>query len=68
MYLYGASEQPHDFVHGIALIEKAAALKSQGALRTLAEFYTEGLFGYSQDTSKARKLLEASEGDDVLLI
>jgi TPR repeat protein len=57
-----------DVKKGLALVEKAAQLKSQGALRTLAEFYSKGQFGYPIDPDKANNLiLSAEEGDAIPL-
>jgi TPR repeat protein len=68
MLVYGAQEQQQDINRGLALIERAAALKSQGALRSLAEFYAEGKFGYAQNAYEANRLLMVAEGDGVVLL
>jgi TPR repeat protein len=68
MHLYGTRSCAQDTVLGLSLIEKAAALKSQGALRSLAEFYQEGNFGYEKDAATAARLRADSDADDVMPI
>lgn len=64
--LYGDENTVPDPVSGKRLIEEAAAKRSQGALRTLANFYEKGLFGYPQDLETAKKLYDDAEADDAL--
>jgi TPR repeat protein len=65
MHIHGTGSESGDVKLGIQMIEQAAALKSQGALRTLADFYAEGKFGFRQDAKEAERLLKAAEEDDV---
>lgn len=68
MILYGTKGFAQDVQEGLSLIEKAAAAKSQGALRTLADFYANGKFGYPINQSEANRLIQAAEADDVIQI
>lgn len=65
MQIHGAGSESVDVARGLQMIEQAAALKSQGAVRTLADFYAGGKFGYRQDAKEAERLLKIAEGDDV---
>ena len=60
--------QKNNVEQGLKIIEEAAALKSEGAIRTLASFYQNGEFGYPKDAHKARELMSMAESDDCLLI
>lgn len=68
MLLYRESATPQEVTKGLLLIERAAHLKSQGALRTLAEFYTKGEFCYSIDIGRADELSRLADSDDVFWI
>ena len=41
--------QKGNIEQGFKIIEEAAALKSKGAIKTLASFYQNGEFGYPKD-------------------
>lgn len=50
---------------GLALIEQAAELGSQGAILSLAGFYSKGEFGFSQNVEKAKELYILAESENV---
>lgn len=60
--------QKNNVEQGLKIIEEAAALKSEGAIRTLASFYQNGEFGYPKDDHKASELMSIAESDGCLLI
>lgn len=68
MILYGTGGELQNIQNGLELIEKAAALKSQGAVRMLGEFYSTGKFGYPRDERKAAQLAALAESDEVVAI
>ena len=60
--------QKWNIEQGFKIIEEAAALKSEGVIRTLASFYQNGEFGYPKDDHKASELMSIAESDGCLLI
>jgi uncharacterized protein len=67
-YLYGVGEYKVDCKKGVAMIVMAANAKSQGAVRTLANFYREGKFGFRIDLAEAERLSELADSDEIVQI
>ncbi len=68
MHVYGTGGMPRNVGLGKSLIERAAAARSQGALRTLAGFYKSGEFGYRLDLGESRRLFDEAERENVIPI
>ena len=64
--LYGRNGITKDEKLGLRYIQESAAVKFEGALETLAEFYEKGLFGFRQDLVRAQQLLKQIENGDVI--
>lgn len=66
MTLYGTKQIQKNEDEGLRLIKEAADLQSEGALKTIANFYRDGLFGFERNVEEAERLIMSSESSSVL--
>lgn len=66
MLVYGTGGESADESVGLSLIQEAAALRSEGALRTLGDFYRAGLFGLERNVDEAQRLAAIADSPDAL--
>ena len=64
--VYGTRGELVNASAGLSLIREAAALRSEGALRTLADFYRAGLFGLERNVDEAQRLIVIAESSEAL--
>ena len=65
MQVYGTSLVPRHAEAGLRLVFDAARLGSEGALRTLSEWYAEGAHGLPVDLSEATRLRELAHSGSI---
>jgi len=64
--LYGQNGISKDEKLGVWYIDKAATVKFEGAMETLARFYEKGLFGFERNLERASQLRKQIESNDAI--